>query len=54
MNKQLNDVTSKMEFKKAKKSLEDSYEALRFLWCDKLANRVRQISDELEEMYKTK
>lgn len=51
MNKQLNDVTSKMEFEKAKKSLEDSYDALRFLWCDELANRVRQISDELKEMY---
>lgn len=54
MNRQLNDVTSKIEFEKAKKSLEDSYDALRFLWCDELANRVRQISDDLKEMYKMK
>lgn len=52
--KQLNSVTNKMEFEKAKKSLEDSYDALKFLWCDELANRVRQISDDLKETYKIK
>lgn len=51
-NKKLNDVTSKMEYNKAIESLEKSYDALHFLWCDELAKEVREISNKLKELYK--